>query len=87
MGEANSGAHSCYKLTISCYKLAIRVLLTPCASATRQPKRAMPSSIGALVALAANNCTSNNAAEDERTPDAAGTGARARCANGPSARA
>ena len=50
--------------------------------ATAESKRSMPSSIGALVALAANNCTSNKAAGDERTPDAAGTGARARCAHG-----
>jgi len=42
----------------------------------------MPNSSGALVALAANNCTSNKAAGDERTPDAAGTGARARCVHG-----
>ena len=58
------------------------VLLTPYASAARPLRRAVPRTSGALVALAANNCTSNNAAEDERTPDAAGTGARARCANG-----
>jgi hypothetical protein len=52
------------------------------ASAARSLRRAVPRTSGALVALAATNCTSNNAAEDERTPDAAGTGARARCAQG-----
>ena len=62
---------------------ARRTLLTHRASATRPPSRSGPCRAALVRSSPSPRTTARDkAAGDERTPDAAGTGARARCAHG-----